>query len=183
MTQKSIGWIALYTCVIAVAVAVFDGHRPEPQTAQASTSPQSPAVSPDVTQACQAVINQMVMIQRITADEMRATGRRFLPTFDECVAQEYQIDTSSCPADFRLAVLHFVAAEDSARVHAHMDKTGQAEAALAACFEMMGPRFVSAPQSMVGSDAKVADEQRQDLAKIQSAGLDLVQASMRYGVK
>lgn len=106
-----------------------------------------------------------------------------MPAFDECVAQQYQIDTSSCPADFRLAVLHFVAAEDSARVHAHMDKTGQAEPALAACFEMMTPRFSSAPQSIVNSDVKVPDEQRQDLAKIQSAGLDLVQAAMRYGVK
>ena len=69
MTQKSIGWIALYTCVIAVAVAVFDGHRPEPQTARPRLRrsrrrclPMSPRRA--------AVINQMVMIQRITADEM-----------------------------------------------------------------------------------------------------------------
>lgn len=183
MTQKSIGWIALYVCLIAVAVAIFDGRRPMPQTAQAATPSQASTVSPDTTQACQAVINQMVMIQRITADEMRSAKGNCLAALDECVAQEYQIDTSYCPADFRMAVLRFVVAEDSARIHAHMDKSGQTEAALAACFEMMTPRFMSAPKSLVGYDEKIADDQKQDLAKIQSAGLDLVQVAMKYGVK
>jgi hypothetical protein len=102
------------------------------------------------------------------------------------VAQEYQIDTSSCPADFRMAVLRLIAAEDAARQHAHMYTTAKQEIGLETligCFA--GEPFVvaSGVKSAVNYNQKIADEQKQDLAKIQSALLDLAQVAMKYGVK
>jgi hypothetical protein len=39
------------------------------------------------------------------------------------------------------------------------------------------------PRSLNGYNEKIADEQKQDLANIQSAQLDLAQMAMKYGVK
>jgi hypothetical protein len=183
MMRKSLGWIALYVCLLAVAFAIFHGPHYAPEPAQAAVAPSEMTPAWDTTQACQAVVNQMVTIQRITADEARSAHDRFLSALDECVAQEYQIDTSNCPADFRIAALRFIAAEDSARIHAHIDKTGQAENFLAACFEVMTPRFTLSSKSLVDNETRIADEQKQDFAKIQSAGLDLAQVALKYGVK
>ena len=183
MMRKSIGWLALYGCLIVVGYASIDRSRWSPQSAQAKPAPSDAAQTWNTTQACQAVINQVLMVQRITADEVRSANSKCFPALDECVTQEYQIDTSNCPADFRLAVLHFTAAQDLARIHAHMDKTGQTEAALAACVELMIPRFASAPKPAFDAQVNLADGPKQDMAKIESAGWDLVQVAMKYGVK
>jgi hypothetical protein len=187
MARKPIGWIILAGCGIVVAAAVLSEQSTIPQIAQAATpSAQSHVVPAETTQACQAVLSQIVSIQQILIDEKRSGTIKPLAAFDELVAQEYRIDTSKCPPDFRMAVLHFVTAEDSACTHTHMDKTGRDReflGALAGVFVTRGVSTGKSLQSLNDYNEKIADEQKQDLANIQSAMLNLVQVSMNYGVK
>jgi hypothetical protein len=188
MRRKSIGWIILSGCVIAVAVAVFSGLQQMPERAQAAVAPpqQANVVPAETTQDCQAVAAQIVAIQQTILAEKRSGQLKGLAPLDVLVAQEYQIDTSKCPADFRMAVLHFVAAEDVARIHAHMDRTGRLGEALTACVEVAASRGLAigkATQSWNAYNQKITDEQKQDLANIQSALLDFAQVAMKYGVK
>jgi len=158
-----------------------------PQTAQAAAPPpQSNVVPAETTQACQSVLSQIVMIQQILIDEKQSRTIKPLAAFDELVAQEVRIDTSKCPTDFRMAVLRFVAAEDAMRAHLHMDRTGQAEEVLSAAAAFVANHGLSAPrsnQSLSQYHEKISDEQKRDLANIQSTMLDVVQMAMNYGVK
>jgi hypothetical protein len=187
MARNSIGWIIVTGCVIAVAVAVFGDRAPLPPTAQAAVAPpQVNVVSAEITQACQVVVAQMATIQRILLDEKQAKAITPQAAMDELVAQEYRIDTSKCPPDFGMAVLRFVTIEDSARIHAHMDKTGRADEILAALVGVVATRGLSACKSIQSwndYNEKIADEQKQDLSNMQSAFLDLAQVAMKYGVK
>jgi hypothetical protein len=187
MARKSIGWIILSGCMIAVATAVFCGRESVPQTAQAATPPpQANVVSAETTQVCQAVVDQLATIQRIVLEEKRSRTIKPQAANDELVAQEYRIDTSKCPTDFRMAELRFVTAEDSARIHAHMDRTGKAEEILGAAVSLYATGGLSAPKSIRSwndYNEKIADEQKQDLANMQSAFLDFAQVAMSYGVK
>jgi len=186
MKQKRIGWIALPVCLVAATIAVIGGRQTMPPSARAAAPPQANVVPAETTQACQAVVEQMVTIQRVLVDEERSRTIKRLAALDELVAQEYLIDTSKCPTDFRMAVLRFVAAEDAMCIRAHMDKTGKAEEILGAAVEIFATKGLSAGkslQSIIGYYESVAGDQKQDLANIQSAMLDLVQAAMNYGVK
>jgi hypothetical protein len=187
MARKPLGWIILSVCVIAVAAAVYDGRRTMPQIAQAAAPPpQANSVSAETTQACQAVVVQLATIQRIVLEEKQSRTIKPQAANDELVAQEYRIDTSKCPTDFRMAELRFVTAEDSARIHAHMDRTGKAEEILGAAVSVYATGGLAAPRSIQSWNAyneKIADEQKQDLANIQSAFLDFAQVAMSYGVK
>jgi hypothetical protein len=159
---------------------------PSPLSAIAEPSPQITPVSAQTTQACQSVVYQMVTIQQLVMDEKQSRTIRPLAPMDELVAQEYRINTSKCPTDFRLAVMRFVMAEDSARVHAHMDRTGNADEALVASMETVATHGLSAIKSLRSLNdynEKIADEQKRDLANIQSALLDFAQVAMKYGVK
>jgi phage FluMu gp28-like protein len=105
---------------------------------------------------------------------------------DELVAQQSRIDTSKCPNDFRMAVLRYVTAEDTACIHANMDRTGKAGEVLGAAVAFFATSGLSAPrsiESMTDYQEKISDEQKQDLANIQSTMLNLVQIAMNYGVK
>jgi hypothetical protein len=135
--QKYTGWIILCGCVAATAVGVIAGRDSMPEQAQAASSQivQQPVVSAEITRACQAVAQQIVTIQRTIVNEKRARQLRGLAVYDALVSQEYQVDTSNCPPDFRMTVLRFVTAEDSFRIHAHMDRTGKAEKIVAALVE------------------------------------------------
>lgn len=104
----------------------------------------------------------------------------------ELVAQESRIDTSKCPTDFRMAELRFVTAEDAMCMHTHMDKTGNAEELLDAAMGTVATKGLSAGKSLQSwndYNEKITDEQKQDLANMQSALLDLSQVAMKYGVK
>lgn len=106
--------------LIAIALAALscwwcatsNSPLPSPRTADAAPSPRTNFVSPETTRACQSVVYQMVTIQQFVSDEKLPSP---MAAMDELVAQEYRIDTSKCPTDFRLAVMRLVMAEDSAR--------------------------------------------------------------------
>jgi hypothetical protein len=182
MTRTNIGWIILGGCLVAVVVAVFFGQWPMPQQAQAAPPP----ISLETTQACHGVVEEIVTIQQTVLNERRAGILRGLAPLDAIVAQEFQINTSRCPSDFRMAAMRFIAAEDSARIHAHMDRTGKLGEALTAGVEVFashGFAIGKAAQSLDAYNQKIADEQKQDLANIQATLLDLAQVAMKYGVK
>jgi hypothetical protein len=187
MTRNSTGWIAVCGCLLAVTIAVIGGRDVAPPQAQAaSLSSQPNAVSPETTQACQAVVQRMVTIQQTILAEKQARQLIGVAPLDVIVPEEYQIDTSKCPADFRMPVLRFVAAEDSARIHAHMDKTGRKEEFLTAGVEVLTTHWFGvgrAAKSLNDFNQKISDEQKQDFANIQAAYLDLAQVAMKYGVK
>lgn len=187
MAQKPIGWIALPACMVTVAIAVIGGRRTIPQTAQAAAPPpQSNVVAAETTEACQAVLSQIVTIQQILIDEKRSRTIKSQTPMGELVAQESRIDTSKCPTDFRMAELRFVTAEDAMCMHTHMDKTGNAEELLDAAMGTVATKGLSAGKSLQSwndYNEKITDEQKQDLANMQSALLDLSQVAMKYGVK
>jgi hypothetical protein len=163
--------------------ASYKSPLPSPESVIAAPSPQPNPFSPETTRACQSVIYQIVTIQQFVMDQKLSNP---MAAMDEMVAEEYRIDTSKCPTDFRLATGRFVAAENSAYIHASMDKTGKAREALVAGFEILATRGLSTGkslQSLNNYDEKIADEQKQDLANIQSAQSDLAQLAMKYGVK
>jgi hypothetical protein len=182
MTKKNIGWIALGTCMIAVLMASLLG-RETPESADAS--PASPQNSSQPAQACQSVIQRIMTIQQTVIAQKRAGNLAQTP-IDAIVAQESQIDTSQCPQDFRTAVTHFVAAETIASFNARMDPTGRLDRALTAVLQTSATDGFAAPKALAAWDAysqKVADDQKQDFANIQSALLDLVDVAGKYGVK
>jgi hypothetical protein len=182
MTQKNIGWIALGTCIIAVSIAAFFG-REAPQSAEASAA--SPQVSVDNTQACQAVIQQIIVIQQAVISQ-KHSGKLVETPFEAVVARESQIDTSQCPADFRSALTHFVATETIASFNAGMDRTGGFDEALTAILETSATDGLASPRTLAAWDAcrkKAADGQQQDFGNIQSALVDLVGIAAKYGVK
>ncbi len=177
--------------LIAIALAALscwwcatsNSPLPSPRTADAAPSPRTNFVSPETTRACQSVVYQMVTIQQFVSDEKLPSP---MAAMDELVAQEYRIDTSKCPTDFRLAVMRLVMAEDSARTRAHLDKTGKAEEALVAGMEINATHGLSTGkslQSLNDYNEMIADQQKRDLADIQSAQKDLAQVGMKYGVK
>ena len=187
MTPHKLRLIAIALAALACWwCATSNSPLPSPRSADAAPSPRTNFVSPETTRACQSVVYQMVTIQQFVMDEKQSRTIRPLAAMDELVAQEYRIDTSKCPTDFRLATMRFIMAEDSARVHAHMDRTGKADDALVAGMEILATHGLSAGkslQSMNNYNEKIADEQKQDLANIQSALLDFAQLAMKYGVK
>jgi hypothetical protein len=163
--------------------ATSSSPLPSPRSADAAPSPRTNFVSPETTRACQSVIYQVVTIQQFVMDEKLSSP---VAAMDELVAQEYRIDTSKCPTDFRMAMARFVAAENSACIHASMDNTGKAHEVLVAGMEILATHGLSAGNSLQSPDnynEKIADEQKQDLANIQSAQLDLAQVAIKYGVK
>jgi hypothetical protein len=161
MTRKNIGWIALYICLISVTATVLDNRETLQPVAQAAAlSPQiaqSPAVSSETIQACQAVADRIVTIQGTNFNKNSSEYRKNWTPLDECVAQEYQIDTSKCPVDFRMAVLRFIMTEDSARIHAHMDKTGKATITLGRAVNLFAFHSLSGQNSLINDDQKIAD--------------------------
>jgi hypothetical protein len=185
MTRKNIGWIALGTFAFAVLIGAICG-RETPESADASPSlPASPQVTPDKTQGCQAVIRQIITIQQ-TVISQKHSGDLLATPFDAIVARESQIDTSQCPADFRAAMTHFVAAETIASFNARMDRTGELDRALTAIVETSATHGFAAPRALAAWDAysqKVAEDRKQDFANIQSALVDLADVASKYGVK
>jgi phytoene dehydrogenase-like protein len=182
MTQRNIGWIALGTCIMAVSITALVG-RDAPQSADASAA--FPQVTADNTQACRAVIGQIITIQQ-TAISQKHSGNLLSTPFAAVVAQESQIDTSQCPPDFRAAVTHFIAAETIASFNARMDTTGKLDRAFAASVETSATRGFTSPRGLAAWDAygqNVDDNQKQDFANIQSALVDLVEVAGKYGVK
>jgi hypothetical protein len=152
---------------------------PSPESVSAAPTPQANAVSPAVSRACQSVVYQIVTIQQFVMDQKLSSP---VAALDELVAEEYRIDTSKCPTDFRMAIARFVTAENSARIHAGVDKTGNACSELVAAIETITTRGMSTP-SWNNTTEKIGNHQNQDLANIQSAQSDLTQLAMKYGVK
>lgn len=143
MTRKNIGWVALGTFAFAVLIGAICG-RQTPQSADAS--PSSPQLPPNNTQTCQVVIQQINTIQQ-TVMSQKHSGSLVATPFDAVVARESQIDTSQCPADFRSAMTHFVAAETIASFNARMDPTGELDRALSAIMETSATYGFAAPRA------------------------------------
>ena len=182
MIKKNIGWIALGTFMGAVLIGAIFG-RETPQSADASAA--SPQFSPDNTQACRGVIQQIITIQQ-TVVSQKHSGKLVETPFDAIVARESQIDTSQCPADFRSAMTHFVAAETIASFNARMDQTGELDRALTAIVETSAACGFAAPRTLSAWDPygqKVDDDRKQDFANIQSALVDLADVASKYGAK
>jgi K+-sensing histidine kinase KdpD len=184
MTNKTIGWTILCGCLVAVAFAVIAGRASTPPAARAASSPEAPSPF-QATQACQAVADRLVTIQKSILNEKRAGELKGLAPLDQLVSQEFQIDTSQCPADFSIAMLRLVMVEDATRIHMHMDRTGKTEALCAAIFPgLVTPiAAITGAKSLLAYNQKIADEQKRDFANVQSALLNLASVSMKYGVK
>jgi hypothetical protein len=179
--------LRLFAIALAVLTcwwcATYKSPLPSPDSASAAASQDTNAVSAQTTQACQAVVDQMVSIQQFVMDE-KLSNR--VAAMDELVAQEYRIDASKCPADFRLAISRIVSAENSARMRTNTDQSGNANEALLAGMEIFATRGPSAGKSVQSSSAyseKIADNQNQDLSNVRSALRDFVQLATKYGVK
>jgi hypothetical protein len=184
MKRKSIGWVALPACLVAVAISVIGGRTTTPRSAQAGiTRPRANAVPTETTQACQDVIDQMIAMQRTSMDKKRSGSVKPMTADDQLVAQEYQLDMSKCPEDFQLALFRFMMTEDTARLHAHMDKTGNSEKVIGAVIEGVATKGFSASKSLISYNEKVTDQQKKDLAKIETAWQDVVKTAKKYGVK
>ncbi|HEY1922807.1 MAG TPA: hypothetical protein VGG44_08565 [Tepidisphaeraceae bacterium] len=187
MKRKSIGWIALPACLVAVSIAIHSGHAITPRTAQAASfKSRANLVPSETTQACQDVINQMIAMQQATLDKKRLTKINPLTADDQLVAQEYQLDMSKCPADFQLAMFRFMMTEDTARLHAHRDKTSQAEKILAAVIEASSTRGYAAPKLIPSPGEyrdQATDQQKKDLANMVKAWRDVALIASKYGAK
>jgi len=156
---------------------------PSPVSANAEPPEQATAVSAETTQACQSVVYQIVAIQQFVMDEKLSSP---FAAMDELVAQEHRIDASKCPTDFRQAMARLVSTETTARTHASMDQTGNADEALLARMEMFatqGPSTRGSVPALNDNDETFSEAQRQDLAGIRSALLNLAQMARKYGVK
>jgi hypothetical protein len=162
--------------MVAVAVAVFGGRETMPRTARAA-APQPSAVSPETTQACQWVMDQITQIHRIVTSEQQDGQLTPMAEVDALVSQETSIDASKCPADFRMAEMRLIAAESMLSRDAHMDAGQKGEAAARQLCD------IYAHQSRNIYKNQVADELKRDFDSIQAAGLDLDQVAMKYGVK
>jgi hypothetical protein len=170
MRHKSIGWAILIGCVITVSVAEL-GIQESPGTAQAAPA------SAGATNACQVVANQIAEIRRIVMSEEQAGQLKPLAAADALVSQEISIDTSNCPADFRMAEMRLIAAESTLSRDAHMDAAKKGELAV---------RYLAAiwaHRSPYDYTDKISDERKHDLDTLQSAVLDFDQVAMKYGVK
>jgi hypothetical protein len=187
MKRKSIGWVALPACLVAVSIAVIGGRATTPRSARAASSKsRANFVSPETTQACQDIIDQMIAMQRTAMDKKRSGAVKPLTADDQLVAQEYQLDMSKCPADFQLALFRFMMTEDTARLHAHMDRTGKAERILGVVVEGVTPQYFAAGksvQSLIRYNEELTDQQKRDLANMQAALKDVAQVATKYGVK
>jgi hypothetical protein len=172
--------LRLFAIALAVLTcwwcATYKSPLPSPDSASAAASQDTNAVSAQTTQACQAVVDQMVSIQQFVMDE-KLSNR--VAAMDELVAQEYRIDASKCPADFRLAISRIVSAENSARMRTNTDQSGNANEA----FATRGPSAGKSVQSSSAYSEKIADNQNQDLSNVRSALRDFVQLATKYGVK
>jgi hypothetical protein len=190
MNRKSIGWVALAVCIAAVALASFGGRGETPQSAQAAASfpryASAPAISPQTTQACQAVTDQVFIIHRVNVAEVNAKTLKPVAALDELVSLQSRIDKSECPADFRTALVRFIGAENAARIHAHLNKTDLSEAFFAASEQCIASRglsaFSGANSSGAGNRMTLGREQ-QDSANIQSAFAEFSKIAIKYGVK
>jgi phage FluMu gp28-like protein len=128
----------------------------------------------------------MIAMRRTAMDKKRSGQVKPLTADDQLVAQEYQLDMSKCPADFQLAMFRFMMTEDTARLHAHMDRTGKAEKILGAGVEGFATHGLTtnkSVQSLISYDEKISDQQKKDLANMQAALQDVAQVATKYGVK
>jgi hypothetical protein len=184
MTPHKLRLIAIAVAAVACWwCATSSFLLPSPRSADAAPSPQANAEASETTRACQSVVYQMVAIQQFVIDEKLPSS---VAAMDEMVAQEYRIDTSKCPTDFRLAIARFVTTENSARIRATTDETGNADKELVTGMEMLATHGLSSVKSLQSpndSNDRIANEQKQDLANIQSAQTDLAQLATKYGVK
>jgi hypothetical protein len=186
MKRKSIGWITLTACVMAVAIVVIGGRTTTPRSARAASSTWRWNPMSGTTQACQAVIDQMIAMRQAAIDKKRSGKVKPLAADDQMVAQEYQLDMKKCPEDFQLTLFRFMITEDTARLHAHTDPTGNSEKILGAIIESVATHGFSARESFqitIDSDEKTADRQKKDLEKMQTALLDVEHVAKKYGAK
>jgi hypothetical protein len=162
-------------------------NSPVPSPASMLVAPeQAPDVAPETTAACQSVVNQMATIRRVVNNELQSGTIKADAANDELVDQELQIDTSKCPTDFRIALLRFITSEDAARMHAHTDKTGRCDEALATGIEILATHGVASGKTLQpwnDLNQMVTDDQKQDFSNMQSAYLNFAQAAAKYDVK
>jgi hypothetical protein len=187
MNRKSIGWTALSICLAAVSLTSFGGKEESPQSAQAATpSPERIAIPAQTAQACQAVTDQLLIIHRVNVAEVNAKAQQPLAALDELVSLQSRIDKSACPADFRLALVRFIAAENAARIHARLNKSGLSDAFFAAGVECIAADGLSAFRNTKPPNAAspiILQREKQDFAAIQSTFLDFARIAIKYGVK
>jgi hypothetical protein len=129
------------------------------------------------TSACQAAMVQLNAAEHAADDDLKFQKLKPLAALDECVANQHQVNTTECPPDFRMAVLRFLAAEDSLSMHVHMDVGKKGDLALRVLFDIVDRN------SPYGYADRVSDEIKHDLAEVQSSWLDLDQEAIKYGVK
>jgi hypothetical protein len=168
MNIRFIGWTAVAVCVFSVAMAVIGSNQAAPQSADAAFYwPNAQA------QACQTVMSRLDTLQRNALATNEAGRMTAMAAVDYCVAQEAQINISRCPADFRMAVARYIAAENTLSMDARMNSGNQASQVMTVLMQVYGR------QSM-NSYSSASDEMQGDLANFQNAAQKLDQTAMKY---
>jgi hypothetical protein len=166
-----IGWLVLVTAMLAVFVT-----RPQsPQAADANSLPMT-SISTAGPQGCRSVIDQIVSIAKDENVRANLTSAPPLAAVVQCVTRQEKIDTTGCPADFRLAVSRFISAEQSLSRDAREDSGSDADVVRRAFFD------VYAHRSPYDTLDRMSDKIKRDLDIFQSATFDLIQVSSAYGV-
>ena len=122
------------------------------------------------------MIDQIVSIARDESANTNQSAAESLAAIDQCVKQGQRIDTTRCPADFKMAESRFLAAEQSLCRDAHEDSRTDPDVVQRAFFD------VYAHRSPYDTLDRMSDRVKRDLDAFQIATFDLIQVSASYGV-
>jgi hypothetical protein len=156
--------------IAAVLLVVLASRRESPSSAQASSISKTTtaAVAP---QGCGPVIDQIVNIAKDESACSEPDDGLTLAAMDQCVRREEQIDTTGCPADFRLAENRFITAEQSLCRDAHVDSASDPDVVRRAFFD------VYAHRSPYDTLDQISEKIKRDLDIFQNAAFDLNRVS------
>ncbi len=161
--------------IAADLLVVFTSRPQSPSSAQASpiSKTTTAAITP---QTCQPVIDEIVTIAKDESARPEPNNGLTLAGMDQCVRREEQIDTTGCPADFRMAENRFITAEQSLCRDAHADSASDAGVVRRAFFDVYSHR------SPYDTLDPMSEKIKRDLDSFQTATFDLIQVSNADGV-
>jgi hypothetical protein len=161
--------------IAADLLVVFTSRPKLPSSAQASPISKTTTVS-ITPQACRPVIDQIVTIAKDENARTEPNQGLTLDAIDQCVRRDEQIDTTGCPADFRIAETRFITAQQTLSRDARADPVSDPEVVQRAFFD------VYAHRSPYDTLDQMSPKIKRDLDIFQAATFDLIQISDADGV-
>jgi hypothetical protein len=156
-------------------VVVLASRPQSPPSAQASPISKTTTAAIAL-KACGPVIDQIVTIAKDESARIEPNQGLTLAVIDQCVRWDEQVDTTGCPADFRMAENRFITAEQSLCRDAHNDSRSDPDVVRRAFFD------VYAHRSPYDTLDPMSEKIKRDLDTFQNATFDLIQVSDADGV-